>query len=81
MKLPRGLKLFVADIENEENYIPEIWYVVGRTYDSAFKRFTKEANNIWRTYLYYFNEANEEQIERFMKELGDKVVTAGIYYE
>ncbi len=80
MKLPRGLKLFIADIENEENYEQEIWYVVGKTYDSAFKRFTKEANSIWRTYLYYFNEANEEQIERFMKELGDEVVEACIYY-
>jgi hypothetical protein len=80
MKLPRGLKLFIADIQNEENYEQEIWYVVGKTYDSAFKRFTKEANSIWHTYLYYFNEANEEQIERFVEELGDEVVEACIYY-
>ena len=80
MKLQRGLKLFIADIENEEDHDQEIWYIVGRTYESAFKRFIKQANQLWRSYLYYFNEADEEQVDRFMEELDIEAVEAGIYY-
>ena len=60
MKLPNGLKLFIADIIDEDSGDNYIWYVVGRAYDSAFKRFTKEANKTWRTYLYYFDEASKD---------------------
>ena len=72
-----GLKLFIADIIDEDTNEQTIWYVVGRTYDSAFKRFTKEANRTWKTYLYYFDEADEDGVKNFIEINGN--VKAGIY--
>ena len=72
-----GLKLFIADIIDEDTNEQTIWYVVGKAYDSAFKRFTKEANKTWRTYLYYFDEANEDRVKNFIEINGN--VKAGIY--
>lgn len=77
MKLKDGLKLFIADVIDEDTGEQTIWYVVGKTYDSAFKRFTKEANKTWRTYLYYFDEANEDRVKNFIELNGN--VKAGIY--
>ena len=73
----RGLKLFIADIIDENTGDQTVWYVVGKTYDSAFKRFIKEANKMWRTYLYYFDEANEDRVKNFIEMNGN--VKAGIY--
>lgn len=73
----KGLKLFIADIIDEDTGDQTIWYIVGKTYDSAFKRFTKEANKTWRTYLYYFDEANENMAKNFIELNGN--VKAGIY--
>ena len=77
MKLKDGLKLFIADVIDEDTGEQTIWYVVGKTYDSAFKKFTKEANKTWRTYLYYFDEANEDRVKNFIELNGN--VKAGIY--
>lgn len=77
----KGLKLFIADIVDEASGDNYIWYVMGRTYDSAFKRFTKEANKTWRTYLYYFDEANEDRTNNFIEWLNGKDIKAGIYEE
>ena len=72
----KGLKLFVADIIDEDTSEQYYWYVVGKTYDSAFNRFIKEANACWNRYLYYFNEATDDDVEEFL-ELCE--VKAGIY--
>lgn len=73
----KGLKLFIADVVDEETNEQTIWYVVGKTYDSAFKRFIKEANKIWYRYTYYFNEADNDVMENFLEMNGS--VEAGIY--
>ena len=73
----KGLKLFIADVVDEETNEQTIWYVVGKTYDSAFKRFIKEANKIWYRYAYYFNEADNDAMENFLEMNGS--VEAGIY--
>lgn len=73
----KGLKLFIADVIDEDTGDQTIWYVVGKTYNSAFKRFTKEANKTWRTYLYYFDEASNDRVENFIEMNGN--VKAGIY--
>ena len=73
----KGLKLFIADVIDEDTNEQTIWYVVGKTYNSAFKRFIKEANKTWRTYLYYFDEANKDRVENFIELNGN--VKAGIY--
>lgn len=75
----KGLKLFVADIIDEDTTEQTIWYVVGRTYDSALKKFIKEANQTWRTYLYYFDEADEDTINDFIEWLDGQDVKAAIY--
>lgn len=77
----KGLKLFIADVIDEDTGDQTIWYVVGKTYDSAFKRFTKEANKTWRTYLYYFDEANKDRTNNFIEWLDGEDVKAGIYEE
>ena len=79
--LPNGLKLFIADIVDEDNYEEHLWCVLGRTYDSAFKRFSKEANETWATYLYYFNEADEDDIKTFIFLNKDEDIVAGVYEE
>ena len=67
--LPKGLKLFMAEIIDENTNNETFWYVVGRTYNSAFNRFVKEANKTWYRYDYYFYEVeDEEAIENFMEE-------------
>ena len=81
--LPKGLKLFLADVEietNEENIVfHTFWYVVGRTYDSALKRFIKEANKTWDRYKYYFFEADEEMVRNFMEYRVYEDIKADIY--
>lgn len=76
-KLPNGLKLFVADVIDEDTSEQTIWYVVAKTYDTAFKKFTKEANGTWRTYLYYFDEADDDILEDFMDKYEN--IKAGVY--
>lgn len=75
--LRNGLKLFVADVVDEATGRQEIWYVVGKTYDSAFKRFITWANNMWDRYAYYFNEAEDDTLEDFTDRY--KNIRAGIY--
>lgn len=72
-----GLKLFMADVIDEETNEQTFWYVVGKTYDSALKRFIKEANRTWYRYAYYFYEADNETVEEFIEE--DENIKAGIY--
>lgn len=76
--LPNGLKLFVADVVDEETNEQEYFYVVGKTYDSSLKRFIKWADSIWWRYAYYFNEVTDKsEIESFKDEYAN--VKAGIY--
>ena len=75
----KGLKLFIADIIDDDTTKQTFWYVIGRTHDSAFKRFIKNANSIWYRYSYYFNEATEEDIEEFAEYYDINDVKAGIY--
>ena len=75
----KGLKLFIADIVDDDTSEQTFWYVVGRTYDSAFKKFITEANSIWYRYSYYFEEAEEEDIEEFAEYYDINDVEAGIY--
>lgn len=77
--LPKGLKLFIADIEEENTNNHTLWYVVGKTYDSAFKRFIKEANKTWDRYLYYFDEADEDIVRSFMEYYTEEDIKADIY--
>ena len=77
MKLPNGLKLFVADVIDERTEEQDIWYVVGMTYDSALKRFIKWANNMYDRYAYYFDEADKYAVEDFMDRYEN--IKAGIY--
>ena len=73
----KGLKLFIADVIDEDTGDQTIWYVVGKTYDSAFKRFIKEANKTWYRYLYYFDEASDDDIRDFID--ATENIKAGIY--
>ena len=75
----RELKLFIADIIDDDTSKQTFWYVVGKTYDSVFKRFTKKANSIWYRYSYYFEEADEEGVEEFAEHYGVDSFKAGIY--
>ena len=63
--LPNGLTLFIADIIDEETDTQCIWYVVGKTYNSAFKRFKREADKLFWRYAYYFYEADNDDIKEF----------------
>ena len=75
--LPHGLHLFIADVIDEETNEQTILYVVGKTHDSALNRFIKEANQTWNKYAYYFYEADEDEVERFIETNGR--VGSGIY--
>ena len=76
--LQNGLKLFMADIIDENTNEQTFWYIVGKTYDSALKRFIKEANKTWHRYDYYFYEIeDDETIESFIEE--HKSIKADIY--
>ena len=75
----RGLKLFIADIVDDDTSEQTFWYVVGKTYESALKRFTTEANGCYPIYSYYFNEASEEYVEKFIDRYGIENFKAGIY--
>jgi len=77
MKLPNGLRLFVADVVDEKTGTQEIWYVVDETYDSALGIFIEWANEMWDRYNYYFYEADEDTMEDFIEMNED--VEAGIY--
>lgn len=77
--LLNGLKLFIADIEEENTNNHTLWYVVGKSYDSAFKRFVKEANKTWDRCLYYFGEADEDIVRSFMEHHTEEDIKADIY--
>lgn len=77
MTLNDGLKLFVADVVDEETGEQEFWYVVDDTYDSALGIFIEWANEMWNRYAYYFYEADNDKMEDFVEMNGD--VEAGIY--
>ena len=75
--LPRGLSLFFADVIDVDTQRQYFYYVVGRDYDSAFKRFTKEMNKCFRLYDYYFNEVEDEiELKIYAKSC---TVKAGVY--
>ena len=75
----KGLKLFIADIIDDDTSEQTFWYVVGRTKESALKRFITEANGCYARYSYYFNKATEEDIEEFAEYYDVNNVKAGIY--
>ena len=76
--LPNGLKLFIADVIDDDTGRQEYWCVVGRTYDAALKRFIKWANQEWDRYSYYLNEEYDEVVIReFMA--CNETIKAGIY--
>lgn len=77
MKVAKGLKLFIADIIDEEDKEQTVWYVVGKTCDSALKRFVKEANRTWNRYSYYFDEADDETVNEFID--NNEKIRVGIY--
>ena len=77
--LPNGLKLFIADVVNEETGIQEIWYVVDEAYDSALESFIELANDMWNIYDYYFYEADDDTVENFMEYHEDEDIRADIY--
>ena len=75
----RGLKLFIADVIDDDTSEQTFWYIVGRTYESALKRFIAEANGCYARYSYYFEDATEEDIEEFAEYYDINDVKAGIY--
>ena len=75
----KGLKLFIADIIDDDTSERTFWYVVGKTYESALKRCITEANGCYARYSYYFNDATEEVIEEFAEYYDINNVKAGIY--
>ena len=77
IKLPNGLKLFVADVIDEDTGEQELWCVAGRTRDSALKRFIKWANKTYYRYAYYFDEADKYAVEDFRDRYEN--IKAGIY--
>ena len=77
IKLPKGLKLFVADVIDDKTGEQDVWYVTGMTYDSALKRFIKWANKLYDRYAYYFDEADKYTIENFIDRYEN--IKAGIY--
>ena len=74
-----GLKLFIADIIDDDTSEQTFWYVVGKTYESALKRFITEANGCYARYSYYFNDATEEDVEEFSQHYDINNIKAGIY--
>ena len=76
--LPRGLKLFYAyytDVYTGSQYKE---FVVGRDYDSAFKRWYKEACKTFYLFDYYFDEVeDEETINEFIER--NENIKAGLY--
>lgn len=75
--LPKGLRLYIADILDEETKNREFWFVVGRTYQSAYNRFVKCANATWTQYAYYFYEADDDTKAEFIE--SHENISAGIY--
>lgn len=76
--LPRGLKLFLADVIDVDTQYQYFYYVVGTHYDSAFNRFIKKMNKCFRLYDYYFDEVEDENIiEDFVER--HKEIKAGVY--
>lgn len=75
----KGLKLFIADIIDDDTSEQTFWYVVGKTYDSAKKRFITEANGCYAKYSYYFNDATDEDIDEFAEHYDVGNIKAGIY--
>lgn len=74
-----GLKLFIADVVDDDTSEQTFWYVVGKTYESALKRFIAEANGCYARYSYYFNDATDEDVEEFAEDYDINNVKAGIY--
>ena len=77
--LPNRLKLYIADVVDDDTECQELWYIVGETYDLSFERFIEEANKTWHEYSYYFYEADDEAIENFMEYYKDESIKVGVY--
>lgn len=75
----RGLKLFIADIVDEDTTEQCYWYIVGKTYESALKKFITEANGCYARYSYYFDNATDEDISEFAERYDIGNIKAGIY--
>lgn len=75
--LSNGLKLFVADVIDEDTGIQKNWYVVEKTYNLAFEKFMKRAESFFYSFAYYFEEANNDEMEDFIDRY--KNIKVGIY--
>ena len=82
LTMPRGLCLFYYDYIDDYSGCGYHGYSVGRTENSAFKRFYKEACDTYHSFTYYFYEIkDEETIDEFVKEHGIENIKAGLYDE
>ena len=80
LTMPRGLRLFYYDYTDEYSGYGYNGCAVGRTEDSAFKRFYKEACDTYYTFLYEFYEIDdEEKIDEFVRKHGKENIKAGLY--
>ena len=77
-EMPKGLKLFVADIIDEDTDKQTLWFIVGQSYESALNRFIRTANKIWYRYAYHFYEVEKnDTINEFVKR--QNIIKAAIY--
>ena len=88
LSLPKGLKLFYVDWDDDDEGGNHKEYVIGKTYDSAFNRWYKEACRCYYSFTYLFDEIeDEEMINEFIRDyFGDtqndiRQIKAGIYEE
>ena len=67
-KLPNNLKLFLADVIDDDTTEQEFYYVTDKDYDSALVQFKKFADKCFYRYSYYFYEVEDaDEIEEFME--------------
>ena len=80
LTMPRGLRLFYYDYIDEYSEYGYRGYSVGRTEDSAFKRFYKEACNAFYSFTYEFYEIDDEEIiDKFVRDYERENIKAGLY--
>lgn len=79
MRLPNELRLFKADVIDVDSGIQNVFYIIDKTYDSAFNKFIEYANSEWYRYEYYFFEAGEDDIKDFIERHEGEQIPIGIY--
>lgn len=79
MQLPNGLRLFTADVIDEDTGVQEFWSIVGETYETALQMFVEWANEYWREYTYYFYAADDDAIEDFIECHDGEDIEIGMY--